>query len=378
MRKNVKIVYIFLIGGIIMIIQFNEPYNDLPFLPPMAELETKEILKQLVKSHKALGELRGYSELIPNKEILINSIVLKEAKISSEIENIVTTHDSIYKAIVSKDIIIDQDTKEVLNYRSAIWKGIDLIKRNNFLTTNIIVEIQKELEKNDAGIRKLPGTSLINDKTGEIIYTPPSGEKIILELMKNLEEYVNNDIDLDDLIKMAVIHYQFESIHPFYDGNGRTGRIINILYLVLKGLLDSPILYLSDYIISNKSEYYKLLQDIKEKRTWESWIIFILKGIEITSNKTLNLIKKIRNLFEMTVEEIKEKAPKIYSKELVEVLFFHPYTKIQFLVEEGICARKTASMYLKELEEIGILQGIRIGRESIYINKELFELLKKN
>ncbi len=360
-----------------MKINLEKPFNELPLLPPNIQLETINILKQLAKSHKALAELKGYSELIPNKDILINSILLKEAKVSSEIENIVTTHDSIYKALVSKESFIDKDTKEVLNYRSAIWKGILLIKNNNILTTNMIIEIQKELEKNDAGIRKVPGTSLKNDKTGEVIYTPPSGEAIILNLMSNLENYINQDSEIDDLINMAVIHYQFESIHPFYDGNGRTGRIINVLYLVLKNLLGSPILYLSNYIIKNKSNYYRLLQKIKKDGNWEEWIIFMLKAVEETSIETLNILKDIKKLLDKTIEEVKEKAPKIYKKELVELLFYHPYTKISFLVEENFAARKTASLYLKKLESIGILEGIKIGRETIYINKKLFELLRQ-
>lgn len=360
-----------------MKIDLDKPFNDLPLLPPNVQLESIPILKQLAKSHKALAELKGYSELIPNKDILINSIILKEAKISSEIENIVTTHDSIYKALVSNDSFIDKETKEVLNYRSAIWKGFSLIKDKGILTTNMIIEIQKELEKNDAGIRKVPGTSLKNDKTGKVIYTPPSGEAIILNLMSNLELYINMDSDIDNLIKMAVIHYQFESIHPFYDGNGRTGRILNVLYLVLKDLLDSPILYLSNYIIKHKSNYYKFLQDIKISGNWEEWIIFILKAVEETSIETLNIIREIKKLLDNTIEEVKEKSPKIYKKELVELLFFHPYTKISFLVEKGLAARKTASLYLKELEDIGILKGIKVGRETLYINENLFELLKR-
>ncbi|MCP4179957.1 MAG: Fic family protein, partial [bacterium] len=235
------------------------PNNELPYLPPKKDYETKSILKQAIKSNKELARLKGYCSLLPNSSILLSSIILKEATASSEIENIITTQDKLYIALLSKNMSIDSQTKEVLNYRSAVWTGFSEIKKNNILTVNTIIKIQAELEKNEAGIRIVPGTNLMNDITGEIIYTPPNDEKIINNLLKDLEKYINIDDDADPLIRMAIIHYQFESIHPFYDGNGRTGRIINVLYLVLKELLDNPILYLSSYIIKNKRDYYKLL-----------------------------------------------------------------------------------------------------------------------
>jgi len=354
------------------------PYNDLPLLPPKINLETIGILKQLIKANKALAELRGYSFLLPNKEILLNSIVLKEAKDSSEIENIITTHDTLYKALIIKEKFVDSATKEVLNYRSAVWRGVELLKEKNIITTNIIIEIQEELERNSAGIRKLPGTSLKNERTGEVIYTPPVGEDVIRNFLKNLEIYINDTKEeIDPLIKMAIIHYQFESIHPFYDGNGRTGRILNVLYLILVDLIDSPIIYLSSYIIKNKIDYYRLLQEVKINGNWEEWIIFILKALEITAIDTLETIKGIKIILDETVEETKKKLPKLYSKELIELLYHQPYIKINTLEEKLSIERHTASKYLKELEKIGILKSQKSGKEILYINEKLIEILKK-
>lgn len=352
--------------------------NNLPHLPPKIDYETKTVLKQAIKSNKELARLKGYCSLLPNSTILLSSIILKEAAASSEIENIITTQDELYRALLSKEQKIDAQTKEVLNYRSAVWIGFNEILKNNIITTNSIIKIQGELEGNNAGIRKLPGTNLINDRTEEVIYTPPDNEKTIRDLLGNLETYINLDDDIDNLIKMAIIHYQFESIHPFYDGNGRTGRIINVLFLVLKDLLDSPILYLSSYIIENKSQYYKLLQEVRTKDNWEEWIIYILKAVEETSISTLKIIESIIKLMNESIESSKVKLPKtIYSKELIETIFMQPYTKISYLVDAGIGERRTASKYLKALEEIGILESFKLKKETIYINKELYELLKQ-
>lgn len=294
---------------------------DVKLLPPDAELETKRVLKQLARSHRALAELKGFAGMIPNKNILINAVTINEAKDSSEIENIITTHDELFKAM-SQENYNNTAAKEVVSYRTALWHGYELVKDKQILTTNMIVEIQQLIEKNRAGIRKLPGTVLKNESTGEVVYNPPSGEKEIMALMRNLEKYINDDYDnVDPLIKLAVIHYQFETIHPFYDGNGRTGRIINVLYLILKELLDSPILYLSKYIIRNKSAYYRLLQDVRTKGVFEEWILFILDGIEQTAEETLLLVKRINDVVEKTVEDIKNMLPKIYSRELVNLLF---------------------------------------------------------
>ena len=355
----------------------DKPYNDLPLIPPKVNLETKVILKQLNASNKALAELRGYSETIPNKDILINSIILKESKDSSEIENIVTTHDTLYKALVTNLKEIDPQTKEVLNYKKALWSGFEAVKKHKLITTNHIIQIQKELEQNDAGIRKLPGTALKNEKTDKIIYTPPDGEDNLRRLLKNLEDYINLDDDIDPLIKLPVIHYQFESIHPFYDGNGRTGRIINVLFLIVKDLLDSPILYLSRYIIKNKPTYYSLLQEVRTEDKWEEWILYMLKAVEETSKETLQLIKDIRTLMDKTMEKVKKESPKIYSKELVELLFHNPYARIDSFVKKLNVTRKTASYYFGELEKISVVEEKKIGRDRIYIIPKLFNLLRK-
>jgi len=344
--------------------------------PPLSQMETKKILKKLTRANKSLAELKGYSDTIPNKNILINAIIINEAKDSSEIENIVTTHDELFKTM-SREKYQNPAAKEVVNYRTALWHGFQIVNNRQMITTNMILEIQEIIETNKAGIRKLPGTVLKNENTGESIYTPPSGEKEIISLLNNLEKFINEDKnDIDPLVKLAIIHYQFEAIHPFYDGNGRTGRILNVLYLVLKDLLDSPILYLSKYIIRNKSTYYRLLREVTEEENWEDWILFILQGIEETAIETLNLVKKIMNSLEITGQEIKEKLPKIYSKELVELLFFEFYTKISFIQEGLQVTRKTAAGYLAELEEKGFLTSEKIGRERIFLNNNLFEIVR--
>ena len=352
-------------------------YCSIALLPPEADLETKQVLKRLAGAHRALAELKGFADTMPNKNILINAVTINEAKDSSEIENIITTHDELFKAM-SQPNYQNPAAKEVVNYRTALWKGYEAIKNTQILTINMMVEIQMNIEKNRAGIRKLPGTVLKNEATGEVVYTPPIGEQEIMALLSNLESYMNNDHDeIDPLIKLAVIHHQFESIHPFYDGNGRTGRIINVLYLVLKELLDSPILYLSQYIIQNKTSYYRLLQEVRTKGLWEEWILFMLDGIESTAVETLKLIKKINSLVEQTAEDILTALPKIYSRELVDLLFFEFYTKTIY-IEKGLrISRKTAVTYLSALEESGFLTSERIGRERIYLNKRLFEVVRQ-
>lgn len=357
----------------------NIAFNELPLLPPKESLvETIAILKQESKSAVALAELKGLTSTLPNPKILINAVILKEAQASSGIENVITTQDKLYQALYAKSTKPDGATKEVLRYREALLMGTRLIKEKGFLNTNGIISIQKELEENNAGLRKLPGTALINDLTNEVIYTPPDNFDTISDLMKNLEEYLNNDADdVSPLIKLAIQHYQFESIHPFYDGNGRTGRIINVLYLILKGLLNEPILYLSFYIIQNKGDYYRLLQEVRTKNNWENWILYMLKGIEQTAQSTIEQINKINLLFNETQKLVQEKLPRIYSKDLIEQLFIHPYCKIEFLVNNLGIERKAASRYLNGLEEIGILKSEQKGKEVIYINTKLYNLLKK-
>jgi Fic family protein len=324
-----------------------------------------------------LAELKGLATTIPNPSILLNAVILKEARASSEIENVITTQDKLYQALSAKNFEPDPATKEVLRYREAALYGFNFIKQKGFLSINAIISIQKILEENNAGIRKLPGTALRNAATNKVIYTPPDDFDTILNLMKNLESYFNDQDDISPLIKMAVQHYQFESIHPFYDGNGRTGRIINILHIILNDLLESPILYLSDYIINNKSDYYRLLQEVRTKNRWEEWILYLLKGVEEISNETITQIKAIQKLFVNTQAKIRKEAPKVYNKELIEILFEHPYCKAEILTSRLKISRITASKYLRLLEDIEILKSKQVWKETLYINTKLFDLLKK-
>ena len=357
----------------------NAPHFRLKKLPPLRErVETIKILRQTNKSTAALAELKGFAKTIPNQSMLVNAIVLQEAKDSSEIENIITTQDELYKALTINKSNISAATKEVVNYRKAIFHGFDIAKKQGFLRVNDIVSIQQKLVDNTAGIRSIPGTVLKNDKTGETVYTPPQNKAEILDLLTNFTNYFNEqNHDLSPLINLAILHYQFESIHPFYDGNGRTGRILNILYLILNELIDVPILYLCAYIIDNKPEYYRLLNQTNRGEKWEEWILFMLKAIERTSKDTIAKITNIKNQLDKTIIKVQKEAPKIYRKELVELLFEQPYSKIEFVVDKLNVERKAASRYLRELENIGVLKSQKIGRETLYINKDLFEILKK-
>lgn len=325
-----------------------------------------------------MAELKGIASTIPNQTILLNTLGLQEAKDSSAIENIITTHDDLYKSELNLENFNSLNAKEVQNYISALKKGFELIKKNGILTTRVILEIQEELEKNKAGFRKLPGTALKNSLTGETIYTPPQDFEEIKRLMTNLERFINeNEIcDYDPLVKMAIIHYQFESIHPFYDGNGRTGRIINILYLIIQGLQNLPILYLSSYIIKNKSDYYRLLQEVREKNSWEEWLLFMINGVEITSKETISLTIQIRDLM-MQFKHTLRNNYKFYSQDLLNNLFKHPYTKIEFIVRDLNVSRITAANYLNKLSEDGLLRKEKLGTGNYYINQPLFELLTK-
>lgn len=355
----------------------NAPRFQLEKLPPLREkVETIEILRQTNKATAALAELKGIARTIPNQIMLINAIVLQEAKDSSEIENIITTQDELYKALTISVNSVSPETKEVVNYRKAIFQGYDLVKKQGFLSVNDIVHIQQKLVDNTAGIRSTPGTVLKNDKTGEIVYTPPQDKAEIIDLLTNFINHFNEQDELSPLINLAILHYQFESIHPFYDGNGRTGRILNILYLMLNELIDVPILYLSSYIIAHKSEYYRLLNQTNHLGKWDEWIIFMLKAVEYTSKETIGKITNIKNQLDATIIKVQEKAPKLYRKELVELLFEQPYSKIEFVVNKLGVERKAASRYLKELEDIGIIESKKIGRETLYINRELIEILK--
>jgi Fic family protein len=345
-------------------------------LPPKVDLETKAILKKVASANRYLAELKGMSETIPNETILINTLALQEAKDSSAIENIITTHDEMYKAQLFEEMFVSASAKEVSRYADALIQGFGLVRKNKLLTENFILEIQKILEQNDAGYRRLPGTSLINEKTGVTIYTPPQDYDTIVNLMTNLIKYMNDDKmhDIDPLVKMAVIHFQFESIHPFYDGNGRSGRIINILYLVLNELLNIPILYLSRYIIQYKGDYYRLLQQVRETGRWEDWILYILTGIEQTSKETIDLIVKIRKLMLKYKQGIRAQMPKVYSQDLLNNLFRHPYTKIEFVMKDLQVSRLTARRYLELLVSHRFLNKEKIGRSNFYINAPLFSL----
>lgn len=346
-----------------------------PILPPNTELETTKVLKQLVKAHKSLAELKGTAKTIPNENILIDTLTLQEAKDSSEIENIVTTHDDLYK----ENIFIESKSnaaKEVYNYARGLKKGFQIVRNEKLLLNKHILLIQKELLENNAGFRTQAGTKLINSK-GQVVYTPPQNANDILDLMANLEKYINDDSisDVDTLIKMAVIHYQFESIHPFYDGNGRTGRIINILYLVQKDLLDIPILYLSRYITQNKADYYKVLQEVRTNNDWESLILYLLKGVEVTALETIDLIIAIKNLMQLYKTKLRTELPKIYSQDLLNNLFKNPYTKIEFLEKDLKITRQTASNYLDKVSKLGLLEKTKVGKTNYYINTRLIKVL---
>lgn len=347
--------------------------SSLNFLPPRVNIQTVEIYKNLNKASRALAELKGESKTIPNEEILINTLGLQEAKDSSAIENIITSQDDLYQANVN-DNFPDLATKEVKNYSYALRKGFDLVKQHHLLTNNYILEIQKIIEPKRFGFRKLPGTVLKNSR-GETVYEPPQGAHEVINLMSNIEKYINEDImhDVDPLIKMAIIHFQFESIHPFYDGNGRTGRIINILYLVQKKLLDIPVLYLSKYIINNKIDYYKLLQRVHTDNDWESWIIWMLNGVEETSQHTINIISEIQKMMLDYKYKIRNKY-KFYSQDLINNLFKHPYTKIEFVEQDLGVSRITAANYLNQLANDGFLEKVKKQNSNYYINIPLFEL----
>lgn len=350
---------------------------SIPLLPLSIDLESKSVLKKLAKAHKALAELNGIAETIPNEAIIMNTLSLQEAKDSSAIENIITTHDELYSSNTTTQQFSTIAAKEVYNYAQALKEGFELVKQNNLITCNQIIEIQTILEQTHTGFRKLPGTALKNDQTGETVYTPPQSYDEIVMLMNNLELFINDNSisDIDSLVKMAIIHHQFESIHPFYDGNGRTGRIINILYLVKEELLKLPILYLSRYINQNKGEYYRLLQYTRNTQDWESWIIYMLEAVEQTALQTTAIIRGIKKLMMEHKNNIRKNMPRIYSQDLINNIFKHPYTKIEFLVQDLGISRQTASKYLDQLIELGILKRHKIGKENYYINTPLYDFL---
>lgn len=350
-----------------------KPYNDLPSLPPKRDLESKDILKQCIRARSSLAKLDQACKLIPNKTILINTLLLLEAKDSSEIENIVTTTDDLFRYIQAEDQA-NPATKEAIRYRTALLTGLNEISSRplNFNTANIVCSQLKDVEMD---IRRVPGTALANQQRQEIIYTPPEGEQLLRKLLGNWENYLHDEQKVDPLIQMAVLHYQFEAIHPYTDGNGRTGRVLNVLFLIHKQLLSSPVLYLSRYIISNKNKYYDLLLEVTRKQEWVQWILFILKAVEETAEWTVEKIQAITNLMDSATKFVQAELPKIYSHELIQVIFEQPYCRIRNLVDAGIAKRQTASEYLKKLVEIRVLQEQQVGREKIFINPKLMQLL---
>ena len=354
----------------------NRPYNDLPNLPPASETETKAILRRCIAARTALAELRGSGRLIPNQAMLINSIPLLEAQASSEIENIVTTSDRLFRYANDAASQADPATKEALRYRTALYRGFEMLKRRP-VSTVMAVEVCRTIKGVDLDIRKTPGTALINDATAEVIYTPPEGEDVLRTKLANWERYIHEVEEIDPLVRLAVMHYQFEAIHPFVDGNGRTGRVLNLLYLVDKRLLDIPVLYLSRHIIRNKALYYQYLLEVTTQQAWENWILFILEAVRTTAEWTSAKIDAIRDLLDETAAAIRQRMPKIYSRELVELIFVNPYCRIGDVVEAEIAKRQTAAIYLKALSAEDILEEIKVGRENLYINPPLLALLSE-
>ena len=356
------------------------PYNSLPTLPPAADLESKAVLKACISARAALAELKQAAELIPNQTMLINTIPLLEAKDSSEIENIVTTTDRLFQHAQGHllgSTLADPATKEALRYRSALHRGY-LSLKDRPLCTATAVDICRTIKGVDLDIRRTPGTQLANDRTGEVIYTPPEGEDRLRDLLADWERFLHNEDTLDPLVRMAVGHYQFEAIHPFIDGNGRAGRVLNILYLIQQDLLGLPILYLSRHIIAHKADYYRLLLDVTRSHAWQPWLLFMLQAVEATSKWTSAKIAGIRSLAEHTTEHVRKRLPKIYSRELVDVIFEQPYCRIANLVDKGIAQRQAASRYLKDLVALGVLREMQLGKEKLFIHPKLMQLLSRD
>lgn len=349
-------------------------------LPLKADVETRAVLRKTALAHKALAELKGVITSIPNQNILTETLILREARESSAVENIISTFAEVYQSNLFASQFASPAAKEVHLYAAALKTSYELVKKNGLLTNNLILQIQEQVEGNKAGFRKLPGTKLLNDTTGEVVYTPPQDHDTIVSLMNNLEIFMNDDtmMDADPLVKMAIMHHQFESIHPFYDGNGRTGRIINILFLIQKNLLDLPVLYLSRYIIKHKNDYYRLLQRVRQTGEWEEWILYMLDGVEQTANESIVLISQIKKLMQQYKQSIRTTLPKMYSQDLLNNLFKYPYTKIEYLENDLGISRSTAIRYLNELEKLKLLAKQKIGRDNFYINQPLFDLLAAN
>jgi len=352
-----------------------EPYNELPLLPPQEEIESKAILKKTISASRALSELKGAITNLPNPTLFLDIIQLQEAQASSAIENIITTHDELFRASVAHKKVENPAVKEVFRYKEALWMGLDALGQRPLLSTNLFIRLVQTLKENQAGMRNVPGTQLKNPATGQVIYTPPEGEAVIREKLKNLEDYIHADDGTDPLVKVAIIHYQFEAIHPFFDGNGRAGRILLLLFLKHTGLLDLPALFLSRYIIENKGTYYNTLRSVTEKRDWQGWIMFMLDMVEQSAKQDRKRILKIEELMTRIGREIQTQLPKVYSKDLLEILFRLPYTKRHFLAEAGLGTLKTVGNYLQELEQAGFLKSEQVGKEKLYLNVDLLKIL---
>jgi Fic family protein len=356
--------------------QRHRPYNDLPRLPPVTDLETKPVLKQCVTARAALAELKQAAELIPNPTVLINTLPLLEARASSEIENIVTTADKLFRHLQA-DAGADPPTREALRYRRALLEGVKALKPGP-LATRTAESICSQIKGVEMSVRKVPGTALANDATGEVVYMPPEGEACIRDLLANWERFLHEEETIDPLVRMAAAHYQFEAIHPFTDGNGRTGRVLNSLFLVEQGLLPLPILYLSRYIIANKADYYRLLLAVTRDGAWEPWLLYMLRAVEDTAAWTTAKIGAVRKLAADTTAYVRVKLPKIYSRELVDIIFEQPYCRIANLVEARIAGRQAASRYLKALVSIGVLREQAFGKEKLFVHPKLMNLLTRD
>ena len=352
----------------------NRPFNDLPDLPPASETDTKAILRSCIAAHTALAELRISGNIMPNQAVLINSIPLLEAQSSSEIENIVTTAERLFHYTNDTTGRADTATKEALRCRAALHRGFEMLKQRP-VSTAIAVEVCRTIKGIELDVRRTPGTALVSDTSDEVIYTPPQGENLLRNKLANWESYIHDAEEIDPLVRLAVMHYQFEAIHPFIDGNGRTGRVLNLLYLVDKGLLDIPVLYLSQHIIQNKARYYRCLFEVTTEQEWETWILFILEAVRATAKWTTAKICSIRQLLDDTGVKIRQRIPKIYSRELAELIFVHPCCRTADVVKADIAKRQTAAVYLKALVAEGLLREIKAGRENLYINQPLVALL---
>jgi Fic family protein len=342
-------------------------------LPNLATLETREVWAALTVAHRHLAELKGLCESLPNQAILLDTLGIQEAKDSSEIENIITTHDELYAS--QEDSGGTPAAKEVRHYVSALRTGYEAVRDSGLIRLETVVAVQGELEQNRAGLRKLPGTVLKNDATGAVIYEPPQDAAEVEALMGNLIDFVHAEDGLDPLLRMAITHHQFESIHPFYDGNGRTGRILNLLMLQRDGLLDLPVLYLSRYITTTKPDYYRLLQTVRDEDRWAEWCLYMLRGVAVTSRSAIILVKAFRDLMLKTKHDLRERLPKLYSQDLLNNLFRYPYTKIEFVEHELGVSRPTAGKYLELLTAAGLVRKQRMGKTNFFINEPLFALL---